>query len=78
MARDILHRTTIDIDIEVYEAAREALGTRGYRDTIDAALRDVARREQLRRGAALIRSGKLNLAGPEEIAQLRRSRLPGR
>ena len=69
-----LHRTTIDIDVDAYEAARAVLGTRGYRDTIDRALREVTRTERLRRGAELIRRGGLNLVRPEDLTELRRSR----
>jgi predicted O-methyltransferase YrrM len=70
-----LHRTTIDIDVEAFERAREVLGTRGYRDTIDRALREVDRREALRRAAALVRGGglrKLNVVQPEDLPKLRR------
>jgi Arc/MetJ family transcription regulator len=38
-------RTTIDIDQDILGKAREILGTRGIRDTVDEALRDVVRRE---------------------------------
>lgn len=34
---------TVDIEIELFERARELLGTRGYRDTINQALREVDR-----------------------------------
>ena len=71
-----LHRTTVDVDIDVFEAARDVLGTKGFRDTIDAALRDVVRRRRLRAGADLIRGGELDLVRPEELAELRRSRPP--
>jgi Arc/MetJ family transcription regulator len=69
-----IHRTTVDIDLDLYEEARAALGTRGYRDTIEAALRETASREKLRRAAGLIRSGELNLVTPEELELLRRPR----
>jgi hypothetical protein len=69
------HRTTVDIDIEAYEGAREALGTRGYKQTVNGALRAVERAAQLRRGAELIRSGDLNLVTPEELEELRRPRV---
>lgn len=70
-----LHRTTVDIDVDAFERAREVLGTRGYRDTIDRALREVDRREALRHAAAVIRSGglrKLNVVRPEDLPKLRR------
>ena len=71
-----MHRTTVDVDVDVFEAARDVLGTKGFRDTIDAALRDVVRRQRLRAGADLIRGGDLALARPDDLAGLRRSRLP--
>jgi Arc/MetJ family transcription regulator len=67
-----IHRTTVDIEIEAYEQARRELGTRGYRDTINRALREIGRQAALRRGANLIREGKLDLVTPEELAHMRR------
>jgi hypothetical protein len=66
------HRTTVDIELEAYEDARRELGTRGYRDTINKALREIGRQAALRRGANLIRDRKLDLVTPEELAQMRR------
>jgi Arc/MetJ family transcription regulator len=43
----LVGRTTIDIDSEAFEAAREALGTAGLSTTVNAALREIARRAQL-------------------------------
>lgn len=68
------HRTTIEIDRAAFDEARRELGTRGYRDTVNGALRDVVRRAALRRAADAIRSGELDLATPEDIAELRRPR----
>jgi Arc/MetJ family transcription regulator len=68
------HRTTIEIDVPAFEGAREALGTAGYRETVNQALRVVSRGEQLRRGAAQIRAGALGLIAPEELAEQRRPR----
>lgn len=69
-----VHRTTIDIDVEAYNEARRALGTRGYRDTINEALREVTRVLVLRRGADLIRQGGLNVISPDELTELRKTR----
>lgn len=68
------HRTTVDIDVDAYNRARQALGTRGYRDTINAALREATRVAALRRGADLIRQGGLNLVSPDDLAKLREPR----
>jgi Arc/MetJ family transcription regulator len=69
-----LHRTTIDIDVDAFEGARGALGTRGYRDTVNEALRAVERAAKLRRGAEAIRAGGLDIVSPDELGELRRSR----
>ena len=70
-----LHRTTVDIEVDAFERARIVLGTKGYRDTVNGALRDVARIAKLRRAAELIRSGAdLGLATPEEAEAIRRNR----
>lgn len=70
-----LHRTTVDIEVEAYEEARRLLGTRGYRDTVNGALREVARIAALRRAADLIRNGGLNLVTPEDLEVMRRPRV---
>ena len=42
---DCVRRTTLDIDEDMLAKAREILGTRGVKDTVDEALREVVRRE---------------------------------
>jgi Arc/MetJ family transcription regulator len=42
---DCVRRTTLDIDEDMLSKAREILGTRGVKDTVDEALREVVRRE---------------------------------
>jgi Arc/MetJ family transcription regulator len=42
-------RTTIDVDLDALEAARIELGTKGLSATVNAALREVARRRALAR-----------------------------
>lgn len=69
-----IHRTTVDIDVDAYERARRVLRTRGYRDTINEALREVTRIEVLHRGAEMIRDGGLNLVMPDELDKLRKAR----
>jgi hypothetical protein len=70
-----LHRTTIEIEVPAYEGAREVLGTRGYKETVNEALRVVSRGEQLRQGAVQIRAGALGLVTPEELDEQRRPRV---
>ncbi len=72
--RSNTHRTTIEVEVDAYRRARRALGTRGYKDTVNEALRAVDRAAQLRRGADLIRSGALELPSPEELEKIRRPR----
>jgi hypothetical protein len=74
VAKGEIHRTTVDIELDAFEGAREALGTRGYRDTVNGALHAVTRAAALGRGAELIRAGGLNLVTPEDLAELRRVR----
>jgi Arc/MetJ family transcription regulator len=46
-----VRKTTLTINDEVVEQAREILGTAGIKDTIDAALNEVIREELSRRHA---------------------------
>lgn len=69
-----LHRTTIEIDADALEEASAILGTSGFKQTVNEALREVGRADRLRRGAALIRSGDLGLVTPDELAEQRRPR----
>jgi hypothetical protein len=45
----------VDIDLVAVREAAEHLGTRGLKETINAALRDVNRRAALERGASYLR-----------------------
>lgn len=75
MSSDVkIHRTTIEIEVSAFEGAREALGTAGYKETVNEALRVVSRGDLLRRGARAIRSGGLGLTDPDELAKLRQPR----
>lgn len=69
------HRTTIEIEVPAFEGARDALGTAGYKETVNEALRVVSRGELLHRGAAAIRSGALGLVTPTELEAQRRARM---
>jgi Arc/MetJ family transcription regulator len=44
-----VRRTTLEIDDDMLSQAREILGTRGVKDTVDEALREVLRMEAGRR-----------------------------
>lgn len=41
-------RTTVDVDDRALDAARRELGTKGLSETVNAALREAARRRALR------------------------------
>lgn len=71
---EAVHRTTIEIEVPAFERARKILGTAGYKETVNEALKVVSRGEQLRRGGALIRSGELGLVQPAELEEQRRPR----
>jgi Arc/MetJ family transcription regulator len=68
-----IKRTTIDLDLDAVERARELLGTTTIRETVDRALREVDRRERLRKMAELIRKGGMGFPTPEELAEMRRN-----
>jgi Arc/MetJ family transcription regulator len=59
-----MHRTTLDIDDEMLAKAREILGTRGIKDTVDEALREIVRREAGRRLIARLKENE-DLRNPE-------------
>lgn len=63
-------RTTVNLDVEVLEEARRALGTDGVSETVNAALADVARRVAIRRFDV-----RLFDVTDEDIAVSRRDRL---
>ncbi len=69
------HRTTIEIEVPAFEGAREVLGTTGYKETVNEALRVVSRGEQLRRAAAQIRAGQLGVITTEELREQRSRRV---
>jgi Arc/MetJ family transcription regulator len=64
-------RTTVDIDLAALDAARSALHTEGVSATINAALRDAARRAQL---TSFDVRALPDLAAPDEIESARHDR----
>jgi Arc/MetJ family transcription regulator len=68
-----IHRTTIDLDLDALDRARELLGTNTIRETVDKALREVDRRAALREFADEIRAGRFHAPTPEELAEMRRN-----
>ncbi|HLH15353.1 MAG TPA: type II toxin-antitoxin system VapB family antitoxin [Solirubrobacteraceae bacterium] len=63
-----VRRTTLDIDEDMLSKAREILGTRGVKDTVDEALREVVRAEAGRRLIARLKENE-DLANPEIMAK---------
>ncbi len=67
-------RTTLTLDLDELKRARETLGTKTTRETVNQALHEVNRHADLRRAAALVREGGLNIVQPEDLPELRRPR----
>lgn len=65
-------RTTIEIDDELLGKAREVLGTKGLRDTVEAALDEVVKAALRRRLAERLKTGRGLDLGPEILAEIRR------
>ena len=59
-------KTTVEIDVQELEKAQAALRTRGIKETVNAALREVNRRAALEEAAAYVLSG--NMHAPDEQA----------
>jgi Arc/MetJ family transcription regulator len=70
----VVKRTTINLDAELVAEAQKVLETRNTTDTVHGALRDVVRRERLKR------LGEWDLGGKtlEDLKELRRSRMETR
>jgi Arc/MetJ family transcription regulator len=59
-----VRRTTLDIDEDMLSQARVILGTRGVKDTVDEALREIVRIEAGRRLIARLKENE-DLRNPE-------------
>lgn len=70
----MVKRTTINLDMELVAQAREVLEVGNTTDTVHAALRDVVRREDLRR----LTEWELEDLTLEGIKEMRRSRVETR
>lgn len=66
-------RTTVNIDAEALDRARDALGTEGTSQTVNEALREVRRRKDLADFDVL---RDIEIGTPEEVAANRTSRIP--
>jgi Arc/MetJ family transcription regulator len=68
----MVRRTTINLDAELVTQAREILATANTTDTVHGALREVIRRERLRRLA----ERKWEWLTPERLQAMRRGARP--
>jgi Arc/MetJ family transcription regulator len=57
-------KTTVEIDFDELREAAAALGTRGVKETVNTALREVNRRAGLQKAASAVRAGDLRV--PDE------------
>lgn len=51
-------RTTIEVDEQLLDAARQVLGTRGLKDTVDRALSEIVRAHRRRELAEQLHTGE--------------------
>lgn len=66
-------RRTVIIDDDLLEEAREVLGTKGLQETVEAALREAARRHRLDHLRRSLGRVDVDLT-PEELSRLRSER----
>ena len=71
MTKPGYQRTTFEIDTEALRSAQAALRTAGVDETVNAALRSVARKQDLRDAADYVLAGKLHVPGEETWAAWR-------
>jgi Arc/MetJ family transcription regulator len=65
-----VRKTTLQIDDQVIDRAREILGTKGIKDTVDAALREVLVADARRRDSERMRTMRgLDLGDPEVMGR---------
>jgi Arc/MetJ family transcription regulator len=69
----MVRRTSIDIDDALLKEAQRILGTVGVRDTVEAAWRELLRRERLAQLAEDLSTGSLLDPDPALVAEARRS-----
>jgi Arc/MetJ family transcription regulator len=63
-----VRRTTLEIDEDMLSQVREILGTKGVKDTVDEALREVLRREAGKRLMAWYKENE-DLRNPEIMSR---------
>lgn len=68
------HKTTVEIDVDELSKAEAVLGTRGIKDTVNGALREVNRRAALAEAADYVLAGKLHVPDERALAGWREPR----
>ena len=68
------HKTTVEIDTDELQRAEATLGTRGIKDTVNGALREVNRRAALESAAEYVLAGSLGLPDETELSGWREPR----
>lgn len=63
-----MHRTTLDVDEDMLAKAQNILGTKGIKDTVDEALREVLRQDAWRKLRAWVVEND-DLRDPEIMAK---------
>lgn len=69
----MVRRTSIEVDEALLKEAQRILGTVGVRDTVEAAWRQLVRREKLAQLAEDLAAGRVLDADPALVADARRS-----
>lgn len=69
-----LHKTTVEIDLDELAQAQSVLGTRGVKDTLNAALREINRKAALASAADLVRGGAFHTPDEKTLAAWRAPR----
>jgi Arc/MetJ family transcription regulator len=70
-----MHKTTIEVDLEALAEAERTLGTKGFKETVNAALREVNRRAALQRAAERVRAGDFHAPDEKTWAAWREPRV---
>ena len=68
------HKTTVEIDTDALAIAELVLGTRGIKETVNSALREVARRDALEQAARYVLDGSLHLPDESTLTAWREPR----
>ena len=68
------HKKTVEIDVDELRKAQERLGTRGIKETVNTALREVNRKAALEEAADYVRAGNMRVPDEKQWASWREPR----